>query len=108
MSFIKILFNEFWLYMRSEFLTTSVTLNILLPCGALFPAKRIFILSSSASSESRIWPKTKDTTTTKRKLASAWLYGGKHMQDASLEMMGDQALHKDVSIKPELDNMLTF
>lgn len=52
--------------------------------------------------------KTIDTTTTKRKLASAWLYGGKHMQDASLEMMGDQALHKDVSIKPELDNMLTF
>lgn len=32
------------------------------------------------------------------------------MQDASLEeeMMGNQALHKDVSIKPELDNMANF
>lgn len=44
MSFIKILFNEFWLYMRTEFLTTSVTLNILLPCGALLLCKAIIFI----------------------------------------------------------------
>lgn len=51
MSFIKILFNEFWLYMRSEFLTTSVTLNILLPCGALLLCKAIILSSDHYTSK---------------------------------------------------------